>query len=122
MVACELGIHVQDGSSPTPYMFGSYPPQPIARGAAVRSWCEKLLIEKPIADRLPGDVLALRIPREPCHCAILGELNLSGTKVDSLIHAYAGADKVVEHILDAGWSWRIAGVFSFPGVEETWHR
>lgn len=120
MVACELGITGKNGEKPTANMFGNYPPQPVARAAAVAKWCQSLLVEKPIAQRLPGDVLALRLPLEPCHCAIVAELDISRMKIPSMIHAYAGAGKVVEHILDNRWSWRIVGCYSFPGVEPTW--
>ncbi len=33
------------------------------------------------------------------------------------VAAYAGSGKVVEHVLDAKWLKRIAGVFALPGVE-----
>ena len=117
MVAIELGIHDTSGNLPTPYMFGDYPPQPVGRAAAVRKECERLLIEKPFADVRPGDLVALRLPLEPCHIAMIGELELSRCRMTTLIHAYAGAKKVVEHILDDRWRWRIDGAFAFPGVE-----
>ena len=83
----------------------------------MRTWCEKLLVKKSIADRKPGDVLALHIPLEPCHCAILGELDLGrGLRVESLIHAVPLAHGVVEHILDKVWFWRIDSCFEFPGA------
>jgi hypothetical protein len=117
MVAVELGIRDRDGNPATPMMFGSYPPQPVGRAAAVRKECERLLIEKPIADARPGDVVAIRLPLEPCHIAMIAELELSRCIMPSLIHAYASSKKVVEHILDDRWRWRIDGAFSFPGID-----
>lgn len=58
-----------------------------------------------LADRQPGDVLLLRIARDPQHLAILGE----GT----LIHAWADAGQVCEHRLDARWEARIVAVYRF---------
>lgn len=58
-----------------------------------------------IADRQPGDVLLMRIARDPQHLAILGE----GT----LIHAWADAGQVCEHRLDERWLARIVAVYRF---------
>jgi len=117
MVAVELGIRLTDGSSATPYMFGDYCAQPIARGARVQIECERLLVQKKIEDALPGDLLVMRIPSEPCHIAMLAELTFSRAKMTTIIHAYSGAKKVVEHIFDDRWRWRVCGAFYFPGVE-----
>ena len=53
---------------------------------------------------ISGDVLLMRIRREPQHIAIKTDIGI--------IHAYQGAGKVVEHNLDDKWRKRIKGVYS----------
>ncbi|HWC97231.1 MAG TPA: hypothetical protein VG456_10785 [Candidatus Sulfopaludibacter sp.] len=118
MVAIELGIKDRDGNTPTPDMFGNYPPQPVGHAAQVFEQCARLLFAKEIADRLPGDVLAIRLPREACHTAMIGEIDMGSERFLSLIHAYSPAGKVIEHILDDAWLRRVAGCFSYAGVDE----
>jgi hypothetical protein len=60
----------------------------------------------------PADVLVLSVPRIPCHVAFVTRL---GTSV-AMLHAYSGADKVVEHLIDDLWLRRVSGVFRFPEV------
>ena len=60
----------------------------------------------------PGDVLTMRLPRVPCHTAIVCEVQ----GAPGIIHAYSPVGRVVEHRLDVAWLHRIAGVFRFPGV------
>ncbi len=59
----------------------------------------------------PGDVLLLRIRHQPQHVGILGE---GGT----LIHAHAGAGRVVETPLAGWWGRRVLAVYRFPKVED----
>ena len=54
-----------------------------------------------------GDILLLSIDGNPQHLAIVSEIN--GAK--SIIHAYAPAHAVVEHILDNWWQERVVAVF-----------
>jgi cell wall-associated NlpC family hydrolase len=61
---------------------------------------------------LPGDVVLMTWRRMPMHVAIAGD----GAEPFSLIHAYAGAGKVVEHVADAAWRSRILAAYSFRGV------
>ena len=55
-----------------------------------------------------GDVAFMRFAGEPTHIGILGDYPYGGL---SLIHAYAGARRVVEHRLDDAWRARIVEVF-----------
>jgi NlpC/P60 family putative phage cell wall peptidase len=68
------------------------------------------LVEIPIADAAPGDVLLFRMgagaPMK--HAGIV-------SAPDRLIHAYWGR-AVVENRLTPWWRARLAAVFSFPGV------
>lgn len=60
-----------------------------------------------------GDVLCLRVPTIACHVGIASNV---GSDV-GVIHAYSSAHKVVEHRIDDAWARRVAGVFSFPGIQ-----
>jgi cell wall-associated NlpC family hydrolase len=55
-------------------------------------------------ERQPGDILLLRVRREPQHLAIVTDRGM--------IHSYASVGKVVETNLDAFWRDRIVGVYS----------
>lgn len=56
----------------------------------------------------PGDVLLMRVLREPQHVALLTDRGV--------LHAWLQAGAVVEHRLEPFWRGRIVGAFSFPGV------
>lgn len=93
--------------------YANYSSQPV--GTLVLDECRRRLIEKPLAEMSPGDVVCLRAPTVPCHVGIVTYLN-GGL---GLIHAYAGGARcVVEHILDGKWRRRIAAVFNVPGVTD----
>lgn len=66
---------------------------------------------KPLnADRLqPGDILLLRVQERPQHLAIVTQMN-AGL---GIIHAYAPARAVVEHVLDQWWISRIDSAFRY---------
>ena len=63
-------------------------------------------------DLMIGDVLIFRMQRGMIakHCGIVS----SGTH---MIHAYQGAENVIESALVPYWRTRIVGVFRYPGVE-----
>jgi hypothetical protein len=74
------------------------------------------LVKKPPSQIQIGDVLTLRIPTDPCHTAIVGEIPGQGL---SMIHSYQGGQaKCIEHRIDAQWQRRIVGVFEFPNIED----
>lgn len=56
----------------------------------------------------PGDVCVFRFSREPHHLGILGDYLHGGL---SVIHAYGGVEKVVEHRLDDVWTSRICSTY-----------
>ena len=83
------------------------------------------LLEKKFSELRPADVIVFNFPiaglpgaargdarQSPCHVAIAGDL----FGFTSVIQAYQGLERVTEHMLDAKWRRRIAGVFSIPGV------
>lgn len=55
-------------------------------------------------DKQPGDVLLIRVRREPQHLAIVTDRGM--------IHSYAGVGKVVETNIGQFWNDRIVGVYS----------
>jgi cell wall-associated NlpC family hydrolase len=61
---------------------------------------------------MPGDVVLMTWRRMPMHVAIAGD----GAEPFSLIHAYAGAGRVVEHGVDETWMRRIIASYSFRGA------
>jgi hypothetical protein len=67
-----------------------------------------------LADAKAGDFVLIAFEREPSHLAILGDYHGGGL---SLIHAYAGVRKVIEHVLSDDWRARIVAAYAFPGVE-----
>jgi hypothetical protein len=73
-----------------------------------------VLLEIPVADARPADVVVMRLPGEPQHLALLTPYRLGGS---SVIHALFGAGKVVEHQLDDTWRARITHAFRIPGIE-----
>ena len=72
----------------------------------LRAECERLMVR--VNEPQPGDVYLMRFKREPQHLAIA-----TGR---GLLHAYAGAGRVVETSLPQQWRERIVGAYSVPGV------
>jgi cell wall-associated NlpC family hydrolase len=60
----------------------------------------------------PGDILLMRFNAGPQHFAFL-----SSSAPDYMIHAYAGARRVVEHGIDYVWRRRIVGAYALRGIE-----
>lgn len=103
--------------------------EPEAVPAYTPDWAERLgedslieaarrhLDEKPVGAARLGDVLVFRmasgVPAK--HCAILSREGEGAAAL--ILHAYWGRS-VTETRLVAWWSRRIAGVFSFPGLED----
>jgi cell wall-associated NlpC family hydrolase len=96
-VARETGLAVQD--------FTNYPREP--DGATLVLRLSEQLDQVADGDERIGDVLCfwIRRPALPCHV---------GFKTDvGVLHTYANAGKVVEHVLDARWQKRIHSVWRF---------
>ena len=60
----------------------------------------------------PGDVLLMRVVRDPQHLAIFAGYNPM-CESETIIHAEIGAGKVCEHRLDDTWRSRIVRVYRF---------
>lgn len=76
----------------------------------LRQKLTNILQEISLENMRQGDVLLLNIDGNPQHLAIVSELN----NEPAIIHAYAPARSVVEHVLDDWWKQRIEAVFRIP--------
>jgi len=74
----------------------------------------ELMVEKPIADRLPGDILLMRDRRFTCHCVFYDVK--SGTEF--IVHSYALRRKVVEEQLSTEWRNNTTHCFEFKGITD----
>ena len=101
-VAQELGLTTHDSIA-----YSRYPD-----GRTLMKELKEHLIEVPIDESLPGDVLVFWISpktKNPQHI---------GFKTDiGLIHTYEHVGKVVEHRMGRTWNKRMLSVFRFPGVK-----
>lgn len=87
-------------------------------GNKMLSECAKLVDAK-VVDSVPlgealqlGDLLLMRIFRDPQHVAIVTALNPV-----YIVHAHQGVGKCVEHRLDDQWRKRIIGVYRYRGLQ-----
>jgi hypothetical protein len=70
----------------------------------------------------PGDVVTLRAPNSISHCGIISDfpqgdgLGLIFPYTVRLRSSLQG--RIVEVRLDERWRWRIAGIFTYPGVTD----
>jgi NlpC/P60 family putative phage cell wall peptidase len=76
--------------------------------------CDLFATRIEFADAKPGDFVLLRFDGVARHLGILGDSQNGGF---TLIHAYIGLRKVVEHQLDKVWTERIMAAYVYPGVE-----
>lgn len=107
-VARALGIAAAEEFFRTPayHSYGRAPDREMLLGA-----CDRLLERIPLGTEAPGDVLVIRIANHPVHFGLL-----SGVNPLRMIHAWLGAQCVVEHGLDAKWQRRVMRAYRLPGV------
>lgn len=78
----------------------------------MREQLTKYAREIPPNEARPGDILWLRIYRDPTHLAIL-------TFDHTIIHAVSDGPRcVVEHGFRAPWPSRVVAAFQYPGLED----
>ena len=116
LVAEELGISYKDTAAMRGRDYLNYRTNSL--NSFVLLECKKRLIEKPIMDLQPGDVIVMKLPSIACHVGIVTER----AGVHYMVHALNSGNKknpgrVTEHILDAKWLHHVCGAFSYPGVE-----
>jgi len=80
-------------------------------GVRLRAALEARGVRVALAEAQPGDVALMAFAQWPIHLGLLADYPGGGW---SLVHAYAGARRVVEHRLDALWAARVQGVYRFP--------
>lgn len=106
LVVCtlqELGLTDQNPSN-----YGRVPD-----GVTLRRGLTEHLIPVAFAQRQEGDIVLFRYNEAPQHVAFLTTLP-DGR--EGIIHAYAGARKVVEHGFDDVWKARVVQCFRVPEV------
>lgn len=86
-------------------------------GVALLALLRRYLIEIPVAQMQPGDVLCFVFNRIPHHIGVAGDYRGEGGGL-SVIHGDNSATQmVVEHRLDERWRARICAAFKYPGIE-----
>ena len=108
----DLGLRYRDGRPIHGFDYKDYGMYPVMD--AMQTEAEKIFVKKADSAIIPGDILTLRAPFLVHHMAIVSQLQQGM----GIIHAYGGLGKIVEHLLDARWKSRIAGVFSYFGVDD----
>ena len=71
-----------------------------------KSGCQR----KPLRDRLPGDIITLRVHEIACHLGILVDN-------DHFVHAFARSRRVVLCPYDDEWQMATDRCYEFPSVE-----
>lgn len=84
-------------------------------GKTLRSLCEEYGEERDKRFMRPGYVVLIAFKGQEQHLGIIGDYPQAEGEV-SLIHAYAGAGKVVEHRLDDKWRNRVVAAYVYKGV------
>jgi cell wall-associated NlpC family hydrolase len=88
-------------------------------GALLHAVLSSLLEEQPaFAAPQPGQVGLFMFEGQPQHLGIFTMRHYEGIPHVSLLHAYAPARRVVEHVMDKGWKARLVASFALPSVRE----
>lgn len=72
------------------------------------------MTKRPIADRMPGDILLMRDNMFTCHSVVYDIVD----GAEMIIHAYARRRKVVEEPYSKDWQDHTTHCFSFKDLEE----
>jgi len=108
----DLGLQYRDGRPIQRFDYMNYALFPVLD--QMQAEAEKNFVKKDLLTMKPGDILTMRAPHMVHHMAIVSELQ-HGL---GIIHAYGAVGKVTEHLLDARWTGRVAGVFTYSGVDD----
>lgn len=82
-------------------------------GVAMRQRLNQHLTPVPFSNRQEGDIILFRFTEAPQHVAFLTTM---ADGREGIIHAFAGARKVVEHGFDDVWKARVVQCFRVPAV------
>lgn len=79
------------------------------QGELLRRILDEQMVQIPLAEYAPGDVLLMRFERYPQHLAVVTD--------HGIVHAYESVGRCVEHRLDDKWLRRIVAAYRFPNRE-----
>lgn len=106
-VALAVGIQgARDWSANLQFYNYGRQPDPLLLNDGCALWLDRIAVR----DATMADVLVMRFRRDPQHFALL-------SATDYMIHAFAGAGKVVENRLDEKWRRRIVSAWRFRGID-----
>lgn len=105
-----LIIGVAHGLGLSRFEFTAYPPDPA--GIDMTEMLAANMDAIAVEGAGPGDVAHIRWFSAPRHLAIIADRDQNDGALD-MIHAYAPAGKVREHILDAKWRRRVIGTWRY---------
>lgn len=110
-VSIELGLLPADYADHAPDALRGYGRQ--NDGQLICRLCDLFWHRIELDAARPGDIVVLRIVKDPQHAAFLGDYLHGGL---SMIHALVGMG-VREHRIDESWRKRIIAAYALPGVE-----
>lgn len=80
------------------------------QGELLRHILDEQMVQVPVAEIAPGDVLLMRFDRYPQHLAVVTDYGV--------VHAYETVGRCVEHRLDDKWRRRIVAAYRFADLGE----
>lgn len=107
-VAANVGI-TDDWLTDASRVFKGYGRLPEA--LKIEAGCERWMVPVPFHKLQLGDILVMRVEKEPQHFGILSQLYPR-----YMVHAWAQARRVAENRIDELWAQRIVGAHRFKGV------
>lgn len=108
-----LIIGVARGLGLSGYDIDGYARQP--DGGTLREECDREMTRVAPGGVKPGDVLLMRLGRDPQHLAIVTAAREG--QPTAMIHVHSEPPSVcVEHSLDARWRRRVIQIYRLPGV------
>jgi NlpC/P60 family putative phage cell wall peptidase len=110
-VAEALDLRDANGVPLTAYDRRDYSVNP--HGHALLEALSAALMRVPVSEAQAGDIALFSYDKNPQHLAVLSDYAGGGL---GMIHAYAPAHAVVEHVLDASWKARMVAVFRIPYI------
>ena len=109
-VARDLELKAINGKSITSYDHTEYTHTPDT--VALRQIFNEIMTNVPIAGMRAADVVLMDINNMPQHLGIITDISGS----TGIIHAFAPARSVVEHLLDKYWRTRITAAFRLSSL------
>lgn len=96
------------------YDIDGYAPSP--DGVTLRAECDREMARVPPGEAAPGDVVLMRMGRDPQHLGIVSQACAGAPS--AMVHIHSDTPgRCIEHAIDARWRRRIIQVYRLPGVE-----